>query len=210
MIRFVHFLLVFCLIVCVSSCTTCNYKTVQCPAYYNPNFASWFPYHDSETVLFRNAAGTTDTLFIATAVEGGPHSIYGHFTTADCRSHAEISAPLSNILSGHLTLDVGESRGLQYTTGASLAFDSVYISVAGIVDTGLDLQVNNSPSREKWLSHFSVNTVFNGKTYDSLQTLFAADSASAGIAAIDTIYLARGYGIVGFSSYPSHAVWSIQ
>ena len=83
------------------------------------------------------------------------------------------------------------------------------INAVTISDTGLALQPTTA-TYQHWVSRFALATNFNGKLYDSLQKIYTADVSSAAIAGMDTLYLAKNYGIIGYSSYPSHTIWSIQ
>src|ERR1700761_1299414 len=49
----------------LSSCksSTCS-KTVSCPAYASTAIDVWFPYHDKQQLIFKNAANQYDTLFL--------------------------------------------------------------------------------------------------------------------------------------------------
>ena len=211
MARLITAFLFVTIIIYGSSCSNCTTKTVQCPAYSNTNFSAWFPYHDSQTVVFKNNVGITDTLFISSVIQSPANIVKGMgVTNSSCYSSATIIALNTNGITNHINLNMQDSRSYNGYASTTFMLDSVYIYGLAVVDTGINMQGPNPSTTQKWLSHSSVNTGFNGKVYDSLQKIYAADAATAAMAGSDTIYLAKNYGIIGFSKYPAHVIYAIQ
>ena len=186
---------------------SCGPKYVQCPAYNNPNFNAWFPYHLGQAVAFTTATGGADTILIDSVSQSPAINLEGE--TSQCSSAGIIqSQHFSSIRTFISILDVRRTgNGVYYT---DVQINQGGIGSGGIVDTGLNLIVPGDPAAQFWHSNFYTKFVFQGKTYDSVQKIYSSDALTLDHTEIDTIYLAKHYGIIGFDAYYTHTLWFIQ
>jgi len=188
-------------------CSSCGPKYVQCPAYNNPNFNAWFPYHLGQAIAFTTAAGGADTILIDSVSQTAAFNVVGDVSGCSATGFIR-SQHFSSIRTFICVQDVRRTGNSVYYTEMQL--NQGGIGSGGIVDTGLNLIVPGDPAAQFWHSNFYTTMVFNGKAYDSVQKIYSSDGLTLNHTEIDTIYLAKHYGIIGFDAYYTHMLWFIQ
>jgi len=189
---------VFLLLIHLYSCKDMCTKKVDCPSFSNAQFFKWFPYTQGQTVVFKSPSGGLDTIVADSVTKS--ESYTNTYSTGFSSKPAVCST---------MTQIAGREIYISYLSNDTLNKEIIVrlksqgFPASNISDTGL---TGLSYSRSK--SYFGYT--FSGILYDTLQKIYTTDTAFAMQGGIDTIFIAKGHGIIGYTTYPALETWSIR
>ena len=177
---------------------TCSCKQVSCPAYKNINFDLWFPYTQSQQIVFADSANSVnqDTIVISTisATQSYEASQGCGSTNNGCSSDKYIYAP---------------SLSFSYNSSSDWdgnVLDSNYsFSVYGFTTTATGLSSAGLGSTTMPSQFYSAINI-GGQLYANVQMIFSADTTNVKDAVYE-VYLQKGTGLLAFRYYPSQTLF---
>lgn len=193
------------------SCQICTCKTITCAAFNDAMFDQWVPYTSDQLLIFKNAAGTADTIKIATvqrseSYEGRTGGGYG--CGRGCSADVIVSG--TNMQGNDfqkLTINASKKDPVGNGQGT---FSNIYVSMGttgfgtiSLADTGF---VKSELLQTSLTTKFNSSLVIGTKTFSNVQ-LIQFDTAVYKQAGIYKFYFARNEGLVGWENYPSKTLW---
>lgn len=197
------------LLICACLLNSC-YTKYDCPGYPETSFFSWFPYSKGQRFIFKNSAGLADTLNIGKATKTEPYTGRSYKGKSDpdatkCSAGANIVSS-DYTPSTRLILDISHTATAE-STNIGFAFDRMIFACQNIADTGL---LMSTEPGAKLHAHTVFDLNVHGRIFPRVQVIETEDSAYATKSKKDKLYLAKGFGIVGYETYPEKEAWWIQ
>lgn len=197
------------------SCTTCSVKKVPCGAFDEPAFFKWFPYEESDTLVFKNTGKPENISYVINrkAISEAYEATTGGFNnyTRACNSSAEISTFNNGNINEFLSVYYSVSK--EFDNGPVTKFLSVYFKgqywPAGEIN---DNSIATSPGQltDSIKLTTSSNIAFdNGVTYPYVVTVLK-DTMTNKTERVYKLFIAKNSGIIGFEMFPSKEKWIIQ
>lgn len=177
---------------------TCSCKQVSCPAYKNGNFDVWFPYTQSQQIVFADSAkvAADDTMVITTV-----SATQSYEAEQGCGSANSGCSSDKYIYSPSLTFSYNSS-----SDWAGNVLDSNYLlTVYGFTTTATGLS-SAGLSGTIMLSQFYPSLNIGGQSYANVQMIFSADTTNVKDF-VYQVYLQKGTGLLAFRYYPSHTLF---
>lgn len=186
----------FFIILFICSCKDLCTKTVDCPAFSNTAFFKWFPYASGQVLVFKNSIGDMEQFIIDSV---GKSEAYEH--TYSINYSKSYSCNTDALIKGYgIYIVYGTTDTIMKIF--TLDFKNMQIAGADINETGI-VDMPHSYGTE-----YEYGYSVGGKVYDTVQKIFVRDTAA--LMGIDTLYIGKHYGIIGYSVYPGSAKWTIQ
>ncbi len=195
--------LLFCSSYILQACSsnsggTCSCKQVTCPAYKNSNFDQWFPYIQSQQIVFADSANTliNDTIVISTVSASQSYE-----AQQGCGSNTSGCASDKYIYSPSLSFGYKSSsdwNGNVLDSNYSLIVHGFSITAKGLNGAGLNL--TTMPSQ------FYSDINLNGQLYSNVQRIASTDTTTVKDA-VYQVYLQKGTGLLAFRYYPSQTLF---
>ncbi len=181
-----------------NSSGTCSCKQVSCPAYKNGNFDQWFPYTQSQQIVYADSANLSisDTIVITTV-----SSSQSYQAEQGCGSSNSGCNSDKYIYSDALSFGYNSSsdwNSNMLDSNYSLGVYGFSTTAKGLGSTGLNL--TTMPSQ------FYSNISLNGQQYANVQMIWSTDTTSVKDA-VYQVYLQKGTGLLAFRYYPSQTLF---
>lgn len=178
-------------------------QTVVCPAYDDANFAGWFPYSEGQVMIFKNKSDQADTIIIGKIIKSKrtEHTERIGGKQYWCEQEIQVTSK-----SGYSKLSIMHSKGEMTYNYINVVFKSLSVTANGIIDNGLD----GKDRSKSWVPILNYNLDFDGKQYGVLQEIQVTDTSAVNTSKIDRLYIGKGYGIVGYRTYPEKEIWCLQ
>lgn len=176
----------------------CSCKQVSCPAYKNVNFDLWFPYTQSQQIVFADSANliNQDTIVISTisATQSYEASQGCGSSNSGCSSDKYIYSP-----------------SLSFSYNSSSDWDG------NVLDSSYSFSVYNFSTTATGLSNVGLGSTtmpsqfypaidIGGQTYANVQVIFSADTTNVKDS-VYQVYLQKGTGLLAFRYYPSKTLF---
>ncbi len=177
---------------------TCSCKQISCPAYKNSNFDAWFPYTQSQQIVYADSANSVnqDTIVIstvsATQLYEAQQGCGG--TNNGCASNKYIYSP-------SLSCSYNSSsdwNGNVLDSNYLLSVHDFSTSATGLNSAGLS--ITTMPSQ------FYPAINIGGQSYENVQMIWSTDTTNLKDA-IYQVYLQKGIGLLAFRYYPSQTLF---
>jgi hypothetical protein len=164
-------------------------KTVNCPAFDDTNFDSWFPYQSPQKLYFSSSRNKHDTITIGSVTKSPSHQ----GTAGSCDMNAQITSQEGGTTTNKLYINYTKFSG---TNNLNLVL--------------YDFQINGSltetsytpPSFGTEKSELLTNAVINGKTFANVVQI-QLDTTIMKQQSIYKIWLSKQTGLVGYERYPT-------
>lgn len=204
----------FVLILVYAGCTLCSTKKINCPAFEDPFFDQWFPYTQNALLRFKgpNAADTLN-FFIQSIYESpGYESTQGGFNGGGgfCLASKDMFGRAASNMNEYISIRYDKDES--YSSGGQ---NSSRLSVDLIGNNWIARSLNNNSisayeNNEYNVvdSGYSVN-FSNGVNYPVLATI-TNDTIVNKTSRFYRLFIAKGFGIIGFDEYPSNKRWVVQ
>jgi hypothetical protein len=195
-----------------AGCNICTCKKITCAAFSDAAFDKWAPYKEDELLVFKNQAGTADTIRISAirkseayeSTSGGGYGCgKGCFTNGTAYG-TDMTG--SNIEKFTMNMDKRDPNGSStpQTNYVSLRFKNLFINARSLADTGL---VTATVFNEvKLATRFSNSLNILSKNFANVQTLMI-DTNTVKFNGPFKIYISAGAGLIGWENYPDKTVW---
>lgn len=202
------FMLVF------AGCTICSTKKINCPGFEDPYFDLWFPYAQNEMLRFKGPdAADTLNFRIEDIYESTPYETtqggYGG-GSAFCIASKDFigrgSANINEIVAVRYAIDKSNSAGGENSARLSVTVAGSSWVLQKINNNSLSAYQNNEFNVVD--SSYNVN-FSNGINYPVLATI-TNDTIVNKTSRYYRLFIAKGFGIIGFDEYPSNKRWVVQ
>lgn len=177
---------------------TCSCKQISCPAYKNSNFDVWFPYTQSQQIVYADSAnsGNQDTIVITTVSASQLYEAKQGCgsTNTGCASDKYIYSP--SLLCSYNSSSDWSGNALD--SNYSLTVYSFTTAAKGLNNTGLS--ITTMPSQ------FYPAINIGGQSYANVQMIWSTDTTNLKDA-VYQVYLQKGTGLLAYRFYPSHTLF---
>jgi hypothetical protein len=205
--RYIGIFFLLALLIASAGCSTCTCKKVPCPAFNDPDWLLWAPYSVNQKLAFQNG-GLTDTITMRK-----PYVSDAYDADKGCYG-GDIGCELTyNIISEEMT-SLGEKFSINYTSTIPFESNTAHVSAMinvenfriNIVDpTSQNFTVKPEQYSGTFLDSYTVGT----NTYQQVQMITKDTVESHNkVTGPFRIFIAKGYGLVGYINYPDNTLWS--
>ena len=171
--------------------SACSTHRLDCPAYDSTMLKAWFPYSGGSRITF--SGNGFDTLFIDQVSISQASSTNTNTSNATCTLYAGINGATRP---GKLSFAIEDNRDDRRNGAISFRLGAFGFVADSLSDTGFV-----RPQQQLSVAH--TNYKLGARTYARVQEIRAADSS-----AMLKVYLARGYGLVGYET-SNHTLWTL-
>ena len=202
---FLSFILLACLLACLEGALSFCSK-INCPAFSDANFDSWFPYQQGKTIYFRSNNNDIDSLYNLSVFKTAASTTSGGFGGGKC------DAPLATIQSVYVdsatlffTLSYNTFGGSGSNDILNLNVNQFPIRGINITDSGIVINPTFNPVQSSFYSSLPIE----GNNYNNVQVI-QADTAGLAANSVYKIWLAKNIGLLAYQEYPSLTIWLKQ
>ena len=196
------------------SCKECSSKKITCGAFNDPTFFKWFPYQPGFSGYYKNIVTQDTTGFSILNIDtsksyettvGG----FGRPNSGNCSAYANIYGYFYDSSAAvNIYYDVIKGINDSYTTKkTSIYFKNSYWTAGIVTEEILSTDTLNNITTVA----NTQNVLFeNGTTYAKLVTLTNDTTIKKDSGMVYKLFIAKGFGIVGFETYPLKQKWVLQ
>jgi hypothetical protein len=206
--------LFFMLYSCKSTCS----KTVSCPAYNDIQLDQWFPYNDSEQLIFKSTANVYDTfkLHLRDSTTKYNYTTGYNRPSNGCSAQKSYSTNERDSNSYSLFYIRLSTAQPDYSTTQSASFN---LSLSGMEFQGsnfTDSGFNNAriyylnAASEIVTPQFLQDYSLNGTIYHQAQSILADTSVQKVLTGVYKIIYAKNAGLIEYETNPGNIVWIKQ
>jgi hypothetical protein len=191
----------------VGSCD-CSRKTWDCPGFDSPELSGWFPYSNSNLMIYQNNTGQRDTVHLNLWEMTAPYSTSGSSRFCSAQRHLESTERMPNgDLKMAIRLNKSENSG-NFTNSALITLHNyVAVEFQNATSTSLgEARFNYSTSMA--IQYVPVLNIGSRSFNDA--AIVSRDTNTNKSAGIYKLYIAKNQGIVGYEEIPSRSLFVLQ
>lgn len=200
-----------------SSCAPCT-KRVDCPEYAGDYLYAWFPYWEVEKTFYFSDGTNRDTLIIDDVFESKPYK-YNEGTVKGFGGDGEFTCDAYGIIQARENKQHLGWLNLRVTHHASFQKGN-HVPELEITLNNYNVVMKLEHEVPAWIVDDSIHNyninysngvqLINGNTYKEVFIITTENTDTAIKEKIDKVYIAKGYGLIGYRTYPDFKEYWLQ